>query len=209
MRPSGASARPATDQRSPSETAPHDRPHRKERDPRPGVRARARARAGRESTRSPPPIRIVGRAGVAHQRVHRREVVVDAARRESRGRGTAARRRASGTSRGRWCPARRPRGAARRARAAPPGRASEVHVADHRGELPPAGQRYVAAAVRRDRHGGERRARPASSRRDRPARRRPASPARAERYERAGHSQGWIATAEIAFCGEPSISRSE
>jgi hypothetical protein len=189
----------------PLRDGPAHRCHRKQRDPRAfGQVERELRRAGEAEVRAADQHH---RPRVEpHERVHRREMMVDAPaekpepdQQRCRNRGQAfleIGRVLVGDLVHRHA-----------ARAQRRGGGDRIHVADHRREGAPIRQRHVATAVRRHRHGRQRQ-RPAQlPRLHRPAadqRHRPVGP-----VQDAGHCQVWMATAEIAFWGEPSISRSE
>ena len=204
-RPSGAISSPVTDQRSPSDTTPRSGAHRKQRHPR--ARRRVEGELGRaEETQVAAADQDDRPRAVPHQRVHRGEVMVDAAAEKTETEDQRRRDRTQaflqvgavllGDLVERHAP-----------RAQRVGVAQRVHVADHRRKSAPAGQDHVAAAVRRHRHRRDRQRRGELVRVDRPAADQRDRPGRPD--ERRGHCQGWIATAEMLFCGEPSISRSE
>ena len=210
MRPSGANASPVTGQRSPSEAIPVTGPMGKS-----DTRVPAASSMAKSGGQSKAEIRAAdqhhGPGGMPDQPVHRREVMIDPAAEKAEPDEERRLHRVEALLQvGRVLLADLEDRHARGAQAL--GVAEQIHVADHRPEGVPLGQRVISAAVRRHRLGRQRQRLRQLARLHRPAadqRHRPRGADEDAAHGGGGACQSRITTAEMLFLGEPSITLSE
>ena len=133
-------AQPGHRPAQPLRDEPGHRRQREERDPRSRRQVEVEA-GGQRKQRSAPPTSTTGAPGMADERVHRRELVVEPPAEEAEADEERRLDRIEAFLEVGRSPARRAGGAARPAARSAAGSRERVHVADHRPEAEPAGQR--------------------------------------------------------------------